>query len=148
MKILLVSGPNLNKLGQRDPTIYGNQTLSEIEGLVRKRADEWSVEIGPYQSNHEGALIDFMQEASSAEGMIINPGALAHYGYALRDAIEAFPGKVVEVHISNVFGREEFRHTSVTAPVTDGVVTGLGWRGYLAALDALVGLLHEAKDAK
>lgn len=148
MKILLVSGPNLNQLGQRNPAIYGTQSLSEIEGLVRKRADEWSVEIGPYQSNHEGALIDFIQEERGAEGMIINPGALAHYGYALRDAIEAFPGKVVEVHISNVYSREEFRHNSVTAPATDGVVTGLGWRGYLAALDALVGLLHEAKDAK
>ena len=148
MKILLISGPNLNQLGQRDPALYGNQSLSEIEGLVRKRADEWNVEIGPYQSNHEGALIDFIQEEHGAEGMIINPGALAHYGYALRDAIDAFPGKAVEVHISHVHAREEFRRTSVTAPATDGFVAGLGWRGYLAALDALVGLLHEAKDAK
>ncbi|MCY3887528.1 MAG: 3-dehydroquinate dehydratase [Chloroflexi bacterium] len=148
MKILLISGPNLNQLGKRDPALYGHQSLTEIEGLVRKRADEWNVEIGPYQSNHEGALIDFIQEERGAEGMIINPGALAHYGYALRDAIEAFPGKAVEVHISNVHAREEFRRSSVTAPVTDGFVAGLGWRGYLAALDALVGLLHEAKDAK
>ncbi len=143
MKILLIAGPNLNQLGQRDPELYGRQTLAEIEGLVQKRAEEWRAEIRPYQSNHEGAIIDFMQEESSADGMIINPGALAHYGLALRDALADFPGPVVEVHLSNIYGREEFRKTSVTAPVVSGVVTGLGWRGYLAALDALIGMLHE-----
>lgn len=143
MKILLISGPNLNQLGQRDPELYGRQTLAEIEGLVQKRAEEWQAEIRPYQSNHEGAIIDFMQQQSSADGMIINPGALAHYGLALRDALADFPGPVVEVHLSNIYGREEFRKTSVTAAVVSGVVTGLGWRGYLAALDALIGMLHE-----
>lgn len=143
MKILLISGPNLNQLGQRDPELYGRQTLAEIEGLVQKRAEEWQAEIRPYQSNHEGAIIDFMQQESSADGMIINPGALAHYGLALRDALADFPGPVVEVHLSNIYGREEFRKTSVTAAVVSGVVTGLGWRGYLAALDALIGMLHE-----
>jgi 3-dehydroquinate dehydratase-2 len=143
MKILLISGPNLNQLGQRDTDLYGRQTLAEIEGLVQKRAEEWQAEIRPYQSNHEGAIIDFMQQESSADGMIINPGALAHYGLALRDALADFPGPVVEVHLSNIYGREEFRKTSVTAAVVSGVVTGLGWRGYLAALDALIGMLHE-----
>lgn len=147
MKILMISGPNLNFLGERDPEIYGKQTLAEIEALVKKRAEEWSVEVRPYQSNHEGAIIDFLQQEKNAEGLIINPGALAHYGYSLRDALEAFPGLKVEVHLTNIYAREDFRRQSVTAPVTQGVVSGLGWRGYLAALDALVGLLHEsAKD--
>ena len=145
MKILLISGPNLNLLGQRNPSIYGKQTLAEIESLVRKRAEEWKVEISTYQSNHEGAIIDFLQQESDADGVIINPGALAHSGLALRDALEQFPGRKVEVHISNIYAREEFRRTSVTASVTQGIVTGLGWRGYLAALDALVGMLHEGK---
>lgn len=143
MKILLVSGPNLNNLGQRDTEIYGRHTLAEIESLVQKRAEEWQAEIRPYQSNHEGALIDFVQQESSADGMIINPGALAHYGLALRDALADFPGPVVEVHISNIYARESFRRDSVTAASVDGIVTGLGWRGYLAALDALIGMLHE-----
>ena len=143
MKILLVSGPNLNNLGQRDTEIYGRHTLAEIESLVQKRAEEWQAEIRPYQSNHEGALIDFVQQESSADGMIINPGALAHYGLSLRDALTEFPGPVVEVHISNIYARESFRRDSVTAASVDGIVTGLGWRGYLAALDALIGMLHE-----
>lgn len=144
MKILLISGPNLSVLGQRHPETYGKETLAEIEGLVQKRAEEWNVEVRPYQSNHEGAIIDFIQQENNAEGLIINPGALAHYGYSLRDALDDFPGPKVEVHLTNIFAREEFRQTSVTAPVMQGVVSGLGWRGYLAALDALVGLLHES----
>lgn len=143
MKVLLIAGPNLNLLGQRQPEIYGKQTLAEIEELVRKRAEEWGVSIRPYHSNHEGAIIDFIQEERNAEGLIINPGALSHYGYSLRDALEAFPGGKMEVHLSNVHARESFRHNLVTAPVMDGVVAGLGWRGYLAALDALVPMLQE-----
>lgn len=145
MKVLVISGPNLNTLGERDPALYGTQTLTEIEGLVQKRAEEWSVEVRPYQSNHEGAIIDFLQQEQNADGVIINPGALAHYGLSLRDALEHFPGLVVEVHLTNIFARDMFRHDSVTAPVVSGVVSGLGWRGYLAALDALVGLLHEKR---
>ena len=143
MKILLVSGPNLNMLGTRLPGIYGSQTLSDIEELVRKRAAEWDVEISSFQSNHEGALIDFIQANRGADGMIINPGAFGHYAYALRDALENFGGGIVEVHISNVHAREEFRHNLVLSPVVDGVVAGLGWRGYLGALDALVAILQE-----
>ncbi len=143
MKVLLIAGPNLNILGQRQPEIYGTQTLAEIEELVRKRAEEWGVSIRPYHSNHEGAIIDFIQQEGGADGLIINPGALSHYGYALRDAIEAFAGGKMEVHLSNVHARESFRQNLVTAPVMDGVVCGLGWRGYLAALDALVPMLQE-----
>lgn len=143
MKILLISGPNLNLLGQRKPEVYGKQSLADIEALVRKRAEEWTAEVATFQSNHEGALIDFIQQERAADGLIINPGALAHGSYALRDALESFPGPKVEVHLSNIYAREEFRHRSVLAPVMNGVVAGLGWRGYLAALDALVGLLHE-----
>lgn len=146
MKVLLISGPNLNILGQRQPEIYGTQTLADIEDLVGKRAKEWGVTIRPYQSNHEGAIIDFIQQERSAEGLIINPGALSHYGYSLRDALEAFPGGKMEVHLSNVHAREAFRHNLVTAPIMDGVVTGLGWRGYLAALDALVPMLQERHE--
>jgi len=145
VKVLLISGPNLNSLGERQPELYGTQTLAEIEGLVQKRAEEWSVEVRPYQSNHEGAIIDFLQQDQNADGVIINPGALAHYGLSLRDGLEHFPGLVVEVHLTNIFARDAFRHESVTAPVAAGVVSGLGWRGYLAALDALVGLLHEKR---
>ena len=145
MKVLLIAGPNLNVLGERNPAMYGSQTLSEIEGLVQKRAEEWAVEVRPYQSNHEGAIIDFLQQEKNAEGAIINPGALAHYGLSLRDALEHFPGLVVEVHLTNIYARDAFRHESVTAPIVAGVVSGLGWRGYLAALDALVGLLHETR---
>ena len=100
--------------------MYGSQTLAEIEGLVQKRAEEWSVEVWPYQSNHEGAIIDFLQQERKAEGAIVNPGALAHNGYALRDALESFPGLVVEVHLTNIYAREPFRRESVTAPVSAG----------------------------
>lgn len=147
MKVLLVSGPNLNTLGERNPELYGSQSLPEIESLVQKRSEEWNVEVHPYQSNHEGAIIDFLQQEQNADGLIINPGALAHYGLSLRDALEHFPGLVVEVHLTNIFARDTFRHESVSAPVAAGVVSGLGWRGYLAALDALVGLLHEQRGS-
>ena len=143
MKVLLISGPNLNMLGTRLPEIYGAQTLSDIEDLVRKRAAEWDVEIAAFQSNHEGALIDFIQAERGADGLIINPGAYGHYGYALRDALENFAGGKMEVHLSNVHAREPFRHNLVLSPVVDGVVAGLGWRGYLAALDALVPILQD-----
>lgn len=143
MKVLLISGPNLNMLGTRQPEIYGTQTLADIEDLVRKRAGEWDVEIVAFQSNHEGALIDFIQSQSGADGLIINPGAFGHYAYALRDALENFAGGKMEVHLSNVHAREQFRHNLVLSPVVDGVVAGLGWRGYLAALDALVPIIQD-----
>lgn len=140
MKILVLHGPNLNMLGQRQPEIYGRTTLAEIDGALRARAEQSGAALLAVQSNHEGALIDFLQaEALDADGIIINPGALTHYGLALRDAIASLQAPVVEVHLSNVYKREPFRHTSVVAPVATGQIAGLGWRGYLLALEWLLG---------
>lgn len=139
MRILLVNGPNLNTLGRREPEVYGTDTLPDIVQRLEDRARELGATVLHCQSNHEGAIIDFIQaHQDEAEGLIINPGALAHSSYALRDCIAGSGLAAVEVHISNIHAREEFRRRSVIAPVCRGVVTGLGWRGYLYALDALV----------
>jgi 3-dehydroquinate dehydratase-2 len=144
MRILLINGPNLNTLGVRRPEIYGAHTLAGIEAMVRERATALGAELTAFQSNHEGALIDFIQaEAGSADGIIMNPGAFTHYSIALRDAVEGSGLPLVEVHISNIHAREQFRHTSVIAPIALGQVAGLGRHGYLAALDALVAILRE-----
>ena len=145
MRILLINGPNLNTLGQREPEIYGQDTLFDIVTRVERRASEMGIEIVPYQSNHEGGLIDFIQEqrGEGAAGIIINPGAFAHYSYALRDAIAGSGIPAVEVHISNVHARDQFRHRSVTAAVCRGLITGLGWRGYVYALEYLATELGE-----
>ncbi len=144
MRILLINGPNLNRLGRREPEIYGSTTLQQIEERVRKRAEALAVEISAFQSNDEGAIIDFLQkESPSADGALINAGALTHYSLALRDALETTKLPFVEVHISNIYAREEFRHHSVLADIAVGQVSGLGWRGYLAALDSLVAILKE-----
>jgi 3-dehydroquinate dehydratase-2 len=144
MQFLLLNGPNLNTLGQREPHIYGYTTVDDIVERVQERANAAGATVLPFQSNHEGALIDFIQEHQKASaGLIINPGAFGHYGYALRDAIAGSGLLTVEVHISNVYAREEFRHTLVLSPVCKGVITGLGWRGYLYALDTLVESLKE-----
>ena len=142
MRILLINGPNLNTLGQREPEIYGRLTLAEIEARVAERAKALGVELRAFQSNHEGALVDYLQqEAPGADGIIINPGALTHYGLSLRDALAAAGKPAIEVHISNIYGREWFRRRSVTADVCRGLVAGLGWFGYIAALEALVELV-------
>jgi len=144
MRILLINGPNLNTLGTREPDVYGNVTLSEIEARVREKASALNVEVRAFQSNSEGALIDFIQaEAPDAAGIIINPGALTHYSFALRDALAASGLPAIEVHISNIYGREHFRRRSVTAACCWGIVAGLGWRGYVAALESLAGMIAE-----
>lgn len=140
MKLLLMHGPNLNMLGQREPEVYGTMTLAQIDGLATARARASGARLVCFQSNHEGALIDFVQaEGGDAAGVIINPGALTHYGLALRDALASLKCPIVEVHISNVYRREAFRHTSVIAPVATGQIAGLGWQGYLLALEWLLG---------
>jgi 3-dehydroquinate dehydratase-2 len=146
MRILLINGPDLNLLGTRNPEVYGKTTLQDIVDRVTARAKEHGAEIVPFQSNHEGAIIDFIQEhAPGADGVIINAGAFTHYSLAIRDAFESVQKPFVEVHISNVHAREEFRHHSVLADVAVAQVAGLGWRGYLTALDSLLGIIKDRK---
>jgi len=141
----VIHGPNLNRLGQRERGIYGDKTLAEIDSLMKKRAQELGVEVLTLQSNSEGALIDFIQaEAPQAEGIIINPGALTHYGLSLRDALADSALPLIEVHLSNIYAREEWRQRSVIAPIARGQISGLGWRGYIAALEILIAELGKA----
>jgi 3-dehydroquinate dehydratase-2 len=136
--ILLVNGPNLNLLGEREPAIYGNTTLAEIEELVRRACAAWQVEVTAFQSNHEGQLVDFIQEhRRRARGIVINPGAYTHTSVALHDCLKAVELPAIEVHLTNVHAREEFRRTSVVAPACRGQINGLGPRGYLLAAEWL-----------
>ena len=142
--ILVLNGPNLNMLGEREPHIYGSMTLAEINQRLIDAGQKLGLEIRTFQSNSEGALIDALQDARHwAAGVIFNPGAYTHYSYALRDIIATIQTPVIEVHISNIYGREEFRHKSVLSPVCMGKITGFGWRSYLLALHALVWTLQE-----
>jgi 3-dehydroquinate dehydratase-2 len=148
MKILAIHGPNLNMLGKREKAIYGEKTLGQIDALLKKEARALNVEVVTFQSNHEGALVDFIQEqADSAQGIIINPGALTHYGFSLLDALADSKLPVIEVHLSNIYRREEWRARSIIAPVAEGQISGLGWRGYITALQVLVGGL-KAKPSR
>ena len=143
MRILVIHGPNLNILGKRNKVIYGEKTLDEINELIEQHGTELDTEVAIVQANSEGDLVDFIQkEASGADGIIINAGALTHYGLSLRDALLDTTLPVVEVHLSNIYAREEFRQRSVIAPIAKGQVTGLGWRGYIAALRTLVAELR------
>ncbi|MBE0480574.1 MAG: type II 3-dehydroquinate dehydratase [Dehalococcoidia bacterium] len=138
MRILVIHGPNLNVLGSRETSVYGSRTLAEIDGLLQKRAGKYGVELEIFQSNSEGAIVDFIQAKSpTASGIIINPGALTHYGLSLRDALADASLPVIEVHLSNIYAREDFRRQSVIAPIARGQISGLGWQGYAAALDIM-----------
>lgn len=136
MKILMLNGPNLGTLGRREPEVYGTKTLADLERLISARAKDLGVELLFRQSNHEGQLIDWI-ETEQGDAIIINPGALSHYSLALADALRGSGKPVVEVHISNVFRREPERHRMVTAAAAKAVISGLGFEGYLAALDYL-----------
>lgn len=145
-RILVLHGPNLNLLGTREPEIYGSTTLDDINGMIAERAAEAGIETAFYQSNHEGDLVDAIQQANHKFDFIIfNAAAFTHYSIAIRDAIAAIDVPVIEVHISNIHQREEFRHTSVLAPVAMGQICGLGVKSYLAALEAIIYKLNRAE---
>ena len=137
-RALVLHGPNLNLTGRREPQIYGTTTLAEIDDALRERAEAlgWTLDI--LQSNHEGALIDFLHAHFGAcEGIVVNPGALTHYALGLRDALAAMAAPIIEVHLSNIHAREAWRHHSVVAEIARAQIAGLGWHGYLVALEAL-----------
>ena len=147
MKILVINGPNLNMLGKRDAGQYGSTTLAEIERRVAQRAEELGAEVDFFQSNHEGGIVDHLQEAAgSADAVVINPGALTHYGLSMRDALADAGLPIVEVHLSNIHARERFRHRSVVAPIAVGQVCGLGWRGYVYAVEYVIARLEEGSQ--
>lgn len=138
-RIVIVNGPNLNLLGKREPHVYGTRSLADLTKAVRAKARELGVQVTFFQSNSEGALIDFIQkEAPGSLGLVINPGALSHYSLALADCLQAVAVPTVEVHISNIHSREEFRSKSVTARAAKGVITGLGFTGYMLAMEYLI----------
>ena len=138
MRIMIINGPNLNLLGKREPETYGSMTLWDLENRLKERFPKIKLEF--YQSNSEGAIVDFLQKAmdGSVAGIVLNAGAYSHYSYAIRDAIAMLPTPVIEVHISNTYARDEFRRTSVFSAVCKGVIAGLGTQGYELALQYLI----------
>lgn len=143
--ICIIHGPNLNLLGKREPDVYGSLTLEDINGRLRKAAEQREISLDIFQSNSEGAIIDKLHQAiGTADGVIINPGAYTHYSIAIYDAVLAIGLPVIEVHLSNIHAREEFRRRSVIAPACLGQICGLGWQGYVKALDALLEFFKSA----
>ena len=149
MKILVLHGPNLNLLGTREPEIYGSLTLGDIDTKLLELGKELGAELECFQSNHEGALIDALHDAQMwADGALFNPGGYTHTSIALRDAISAIGIPVIEVHLSNVYAREEFRHVSMISAVCKGKIVGFGWRSYWLGLRAVIDLLTDEAAAK
>ncbi|MDU6265499.1 MAG: type II 3-dehydroquinate dehydratase [Anaerocolumna aminovalerica] len=146
MKLLVINGPNINFLGIREKEVYGKENFEYLLNLLKEKAQKEAVFINTYQSNCEGDIINRIQEAyfDGTEGIIINPGAYTHYSYAIRDALASIEVPKIEVHISNVHKREEFRHVSVTAPVCTGQIVGLGLQGYILAIDAIIKILNDS----
>jgi 3-dehydroquinate dehydratase II len=143
MKILVLHGPNLNLLGTREPEIYGSMTLDDLNTKLIEAGKEFRADLKCFQSNHEGALIDALHDAKMwADGVLFNPGGYTHTSVALRDAIAAIGLPVIEVHLSNVYAREEFRHTSLISAVCKGKILGFGWRSYTLGLRALTEILE------
>jgi 3-dehydroquinate dehydratase II len=144
MKLLVINGPNINFIGIREKDIYGNNNYKYLLKLIEDKAKKDNIEIETFQSNHEGDIIDRIQEGyfDKTDGIIINPGAFTHYSYGIRDALSSLTIPKVEVHISNIHKREEFRHVCVTTPVCDGQICGLGLTGYLLAIDAVMEILR------
>ncbi|KAF1069488.1 type II 3-dehydroquinate dehydratase [Variovorax sp.] len=147
MKFLVLHGPNLNLFGRREPHIYGRTTLAEIDARIDKLAHELDITVATIQSNHEGALVDFLhQHIDEAQGALVNPAGLTQHGVPLHDAIKAMPFPTIEVHMSNIAAREAWRAHSIISPAVRGTVQGLGPQSYLAALRALVEIVREAKQ--
>lgn len=147
-RVLVMSGPNLNLLGTREPGVYGASTLADIERLVADRAAELGAKVDFLQSNHEGTLVDAVQAASGEhDAIVFNPGAFTHYSYALRDAVAAIPLPVIEVHLSNIAAREPFRSHSVIAPACRGQISGFGAQSYVLGLEAALSVLDAVDDS-
>lgn len=146
LAILVLHGPNLNLLGTREPQVYGTTTLADIDAALKAEGEKLGLDVRALQSNHEGALIDALHQARAwAAGVLINPGGYTHTSVALRDAISAIALPTVEVHLSNTEAREEFRHTSLIAPVCVGTVRGFGWRSYVLGLRGLADIVRTAR---
>ncbi len=144
MNVLVINGPNLNLLGKREPDVYGATTLTELQEEMRLHAQAYNMNLEFFQSNHEGEIIDQIHQAMDHfQGLIINPGAFTHYSYAIRDAIASVKLPTVEVHISNIHAREEFRNVSVIAPIAIGQITGLGLYGYIASIHFFANFLKK-----
>jgi 3-dehydroquinate dehydratase-2 len=143
-RILVINGPNINVLGRRNPGIYGTKTLEEVNREISRKAESLRVEVAFFQSNHEGEIIDRIQQSfGQIQGIVINPGAFTHYSYALKDALIDAVVPVIEVHLGNIHAREEWRRRSVLADSVRGQIAGFGWRSYTAAIEILAGIIEE-----